>query len=248
MGVRHLRKHSTEAHRHHPGRKEGLSNFLRKTKTANRRWAQKRGISTQEGYAIGIQKIGDVLKWCKEKDVHMLTMWGFSTDNFKRDKNEIEDLFGLFKENLKKGLDSDEKNKYEVRVRFFGRTHLFPGEIQQMIRKVEEISAKNSAYQLNLLLSYGGREELVDAVNAMLKEGLREVDEKTISDHLYTAGVPDPDMVIRTSGEQRLSGLMPWQCTYSEFYFCDKLWPDFSKDDFIDALDTFNRRKRRFGK
>ena len=177
----------------------------------------------------------------------MLTMWGFSTDNFKRDKNEIEGLFELFKQNLKEALDSDEKNKHDVRVRFFGRIHLFPREIQQMIRKAEEISSKNSKYHLNLLLSYGGREEIVDAVNEIIKEGIREVDEKTISEHLYTKEIPDPDMIIRTSGEQRLSGLMPWQSCYSEFYFSKKLWPDFSKEDFEDALETYGKRKRRFG-
>ena len=213
----------------------------------NRRWAKQKGITKQEGYAIGIRKIGDVLKWCKEHDIKMLTMWGFSTDNFKRDADEIEGLFGLFKENLKKALDSDEKNKYDVRVRFFGRIHLFPKEIQDMIKKAEEISAKNSKYHLNLLLSYGGREEIVDAVNEIIKEGIREVDEKTISDHLYTKEVPDPDLIIRTSGEQRLSGLMPWQSCYSEFYFSKKLWPDFSKEDFEDALGTYRKRKRRFG-
>ena len=214
----------------------------------NRRFGKKKGISTQEAYATGIRHIGDLLKWCKEADVHMLTMWGFSTDNFKRDQHEIQGLFELFKDNLKKALESDEKNKYEVRVRFFGRIHLFPKEIQQMIKKAEEISAKNKAYQLNLLLSYGGREEIVDAVNAILKEGVKEVDEESFSNHLYTAGVPDPDLIIRTSGEERLSGLLPWQSAYSEFYFSKKLWPEFSKKDFKAALDEFARRKRRFGK
>jgi undecaprenyl diphosphate synthase len=215
----------------------------------NRRWAQKKGIGRQEGYAIGIRKIGDVLKWCKARDVHMLTMWGFSTDNFKRDENEVKGLFELFKENLKKAIDSDDRNKKELRVRFFGRIHLFPKEIQDMIRQAEKMtSGGERKYQLNLLLSYGGREELVDAVNEMLSEGLRRADEKAISEHLYTRGLPDPDLIIRTSGEQRLSGLMPWQSCYSEFYFCKKLWPDFSKRDFGAALKEYARRKRRYGK
>ncbi len=214
----------------------------------NRRWATKHGKSKQEGYATGIQHIGEVLKWCKEHDVHMLSMWGFSTDNFKRDETEVSGLFELFKQNLKKAIDSDEKNKYEVRVRILGRTHLFPREIREMIKKAEELSAKNSKYQLNLLLAYGGREEIIDAVNAILKEGVKEVDEKAISDHLYTKGLPDPDLIIRTSGEERLSGLMPWQSTYAEFYFSKKLWPEFSKADFEDALNVYEQRKRRFGK
>ncbi len=214
----------------------------------NRRWAKEKDISRKEGYATGIRKIGDVLKWCKEHDVRMLTMWGFSTDNFKRDKDEIGGLFELFKQNLKKAIESDDKNKEELKVRFFGRLHLFPKEIQQMIKKAEEVSGKNTKYQLNLLLSYGGREELVDAVNDIIAEGIKEVDEDTISGHVYTKGLPDPDMIIRTSGEQRLSGLMPWQSCYSEFFFCKKLWPDFSKEDFEEALGEYRRRKRRFGR
>jgi undecaprenyl diphosphate synthase len=215
----------------------------------NRRWAEKKGISKQEGYAIGIRKIGDVLKWCKASDVRMLTMWGFSTDNFKRDKDEVGGLFELFKENLKKAIDSDDRNKDELRVRFFGRLHLFPKEIRDMIGKAEGMtSSGNRKYQLNLLLSYGGREEIVDAVNSIIAEGVREVDEDAISGHLYTKGVPDPDLIIRTSGEQRLSGLMPWQSCYSEFYFCKKLWPDFSKRDFGSALREYARRRRRYGR
>lgn len=179
----------------------------------------------------------------------MLTMWGFSTDNFRRDAEEVSGLFELFKENLKKAIDSDDRNKKELRVRFFGRINLFPQDIQKMIRKAEEMTrGAERKYQLNLLLSYGGREELVDAVNEIISRGITKVDEKTISEHLYTHGLPDPDLIIRTSGEQRLSGLMPWQSCYSEFYFCKKLWPDFSKRDFRAALKEYARRMRRFGK
>jgi undecaprenyl diphosphate synthase len=213
----------------------------------NRRWATKHGISKHEGYAKGIRKIGDVLKWCKENNVKMLTMWGFSTDNFNRDKDEVSDLFGLFKENLQKAIESDDTNKDELQVRFFGRIQLFPSEIRSMIKKAEEITAGGKRkYQLNLLLSYGGREELVDAVNNIISAGIKKVDEQTLSDHIYTKGLPDPDLIIRTSGEQRLSGLMPWQSCYSEFYFCKKLWPDFSKKDFEKAINEYSTRKRRF--
>ncbi len=124
----------------------------------NRRWAEREGIGKEEGYATGIRKIGDVLKWCKEFDVTMLTMWGFSMDNFKRDQYEVQTLFGLFKENLKKAIDSDDRNKTEMRVRFYGRIHLFPPEIQKMIKMAEQnAGGPDAKYQLNLLLSYGGR-------------------------------------------------------------------------------------------
>jgi tritrans,polycis-undecaprenyl-diphosphate synthase [geranylgeranyl-diphosphate specific] len=225
-----------------------LPNHIAIIPDGNRRWSEKHGKSKQEGYAIGIRHIGDVLKWCKEHDIRMLTMWGFSLENFQRDKQEINALFELFKKNLKKAIESDEKNKHDLRVRFLGRLHLFPKEIQQMIKKAEELSEKNKKYQLNLLLSYGGRAEIVDAINAIIKKGYEEVDEEIVSSHLYTAGLPDPDLIIRTSGEQRLSGLLPWQSVYSELYFCRKLWPDFGKKDFEVALRHYARRKRRFGR
>lgn len=214
----------------------------------NRRWGELRGVSKQEAYARGIAHIEEVLGWCREKDVKILSMWGFSTDNFSRDKEEISGLFELFKTNLKKIIESSDQKKNEVKIKFIGRTNLFPFEVQQMIKLIENQTENNSGYQLNLLLAYGGREEIVDAINVILKEGKKEVDEKIISDHLYTKGIPDPDLIIRTSGEQRLSGLMPWQSVYSEFYFSEKLWPDFSKSDFDNALEEYARRMRRFGK
>ncbi|MFH2106284.1 MAG: polyprenyl diphosphate synthase [Candidatus Micrarchaeota archaeon] len=214
----------------------------------NRRWGKLHGISNNKAYAMGIDKIQDVLKWCREFDIHMVSFWGFSMDNFKRDESEIKKLFELFKSNLRKILNSEEREKYDVKVKFIGRTHLFPREIQEMIKKGEEMSAKNKTYQLNLFLAYGGRDEIIDAVNKIIRSGVKEVDEKTISEHMYTKDMPDPDLVIRTSGEKRLSGLMPWQTCYSEFYFSDKLWPDFSKEDFKDALEDYAKRKRRYGK
>lgn len=213
----------------------------------NRRWARLNRMSIKDAYAKGIAHIGDVLKWCKEENIRMLSMWGFSTDNFKRDYKEVELLFWLFKENLKKALKSDKRDKYDVRVRFFGRINLLPKNIQKMIKRVERITAKNSKYHLNLLLAYGGREELVDAVNEIIRKGIKHVDEKIIAEHLYTKGLRDPDLIIRTSGEKRLSGFMPWQSAYSEFYYCKKLWPDFSKKDFIAALKDYGKRKRKFG-
>lgn len=216
----------------------------------NRRWGELHGMGKQDAYAKGIDHIGEVLKWCKDEQIPMLTMWGFSTDNFSRDKSEIGGLFELFKSNLRKVIEENQghEQKDEVRVRFLGRTHLFPREFQDMMHYAEEQTKNGKKYQLNLLLAYGGREEMVDAINALLSEGVKKVDEQAISDHLYTKGIPDPDLIIRTSGEKRLSGLLPWQSTYSEFYFSEKLWPDFSRDDFNAAIAEYARRRRRFGK
>ncbi|MEW5996758.1 MAG: polyprenyl diphosphate synthase [Candidatus Micrarchaeota archaeon] len=220
-----------------------------KQETGNRRWGELHGISREEAYRIGIEKIADAAKWCRDGGIRMLTMWGFSMENFQRDQEEVGKLFGLFQKNLHEALGrKEEGTKYDVRVRFLGRTHLFPPHIQKMFREVEKLSEEKKAYQLNLLLAYGGRAEIVDAVNAIIREGIKEVDEQAIASHLYTAGIPDPDLVIRTSGEQRLSGLLPWQTAYSELYFSRKLWPDFAKEDFLDALKFYENTKRRFGK
>ena len=214
----------------------------------NRRWSDQKGISRKEGYKIGIEHIGDVLKWSRDAGVEIVTMWGFSTENFKRDEEEITGLFELFKKNLLEGLSTKDDEGKKIKVKFLGRIHLFPKEIQYLFKKIEDKTKNSGPYQLNLLLSYGGRNEIVDAVNSIIKEGTKEVTEETISRHLYTKDIPDPDLVIRTSGEQRLSGLLPWQTTYSEFYFSEKLWPDFSRDDFDAALETYAKRKRKFGK
>jgi len=215
----------------------------------NRRWGDQHGITREEAYRIGIEKIADVAKWCREEGIPILTMWGFSTENFQRDPDEVRKLFGLFQRNLAEAVKrKGEGEKYSVRVRFLGRTNLFPGEVQGLFREVEALTAGKKDYQLNLLLAYGGRAEIVDAVNAALREGRKEIDEAAISSHLYTAGIPDPDLVIRTSGEQRLSGLLPWQTAYSELYFSKKLWPDFSREDFSEALKFYENTRRRFGK
>ncbi|MDD5096038.1 MAG: polyprenyl diphosphate synthase [Candidatus ainarchaeum sp.] len=215
----------------------------------NRRWGEQHGITREEAYRIGIEKIADIAGWCRDEGVRILTMWGFSTENFQREPEEIKNLFGLFQRNLMEAVKRrGEGEKYGVRVRFLGRISLFPKEVQDLFNEVEKLTSDKKDYQLNLLLAYGGRAEIVDAVNAALGEGKKEIDEDAISSHLYTAGIPDPDLVIRTSGEQRLSGLLPWQTAYSELYFSKKLWPDFTKDDFTEALKFYESTRRRFGR
>ncbi|MBS3069129.1 di-trans,poly-cis-decaprenylcistransferase [Candidatus Micrarchaeota archaeon] len=215
----------------------------------NRRWARKKGMEKKKGYEIGIRHIGDVLKWCRKSGVRMLSMWGFSTENFNRPKDELDALFGLFASNLTRILQEgdDSYRKYKVRVRFIGRKDYFPKDVRQKLWEVERKTEKNNRYFLNIFLGYGGRQEILDAANAAIKAG-RRLNEEGFEKLLYTASIPAPDIIIRTSGEQRLSGFLPWQAAYSELYFCKKLWPDFSRRDFEAALKEYARRKRRYGK
>lgn len=215
----------------------------------NRRWGELHNIPRKEAYEIGIRKISDILTWCREEGVKNATFWGFSTENFGRDPNEISSLFELFEKDLIAILArQNDALRQGVRVRFLGRIHLFPKKVYDLLRKVEDMTAKNTEYNVNILFAYGGRAEIVDAVNSAIKEGEKEMTEEILSAHMYTKGLPDPDMIVRTSGEKRTSGLFPWQAAYSELYFSEKLWPDFSREDFMDALRFYEKTQRRFGK
>lgn len=211
----------------------------------NRRWARKNRKSIPFAYNKGIEHIGDVLKWCRKKRIRTLTMWGFSTENFLRDRKEVKGLFALFNEKLSKGLKQDYK-KYGVRVRFLGKLDDLPSDVVGKMRKAEADTAKNGKYSLNLLLAYGGRQEIIEAVNRAIESKAGKVDEKSFSRFLYLED--SPDLVIRTSGEVRTSGFLPWQAAYSEYYFSKKLWPDFDAREFSRALAEYSRRKRKYGK
>ncbi|VVB99445.1 Tritrans,polycis-undecaprenyl-diphosphate synthase (GGDP specific) [uncultured archaeon] len=211
----------------------------------NRRWAKKHGATKLEAYDKGIDNIANVLKWCKKYKIKTLTMWGFSTENFMRDRQEVRGLFDLFNKKLSEGLKHDYK-KYNARVRFLGQISSFPRDVQEKMRKAEKDTEKNGKYTLNLMLAYGGRQEILDAVQKAIAKGLKKVDEKTFSSLLYMEECPD--LVIRTSGEQRTSGFLPWQSSYSEFYFSKKLWPDFNEREFRRALSDYAKRRRKYGK
>ena len=217
----------------------------------NRRWSHGKKLTLLHGYSEGIERLGDLLKWCNEFDIRMLSLWGFSTENFNRDQSEVDTLISLFNSKLREALTHDEYHKHKVRVRFYGRRDMFPLYIQHQISELEKSTKNYHNFFLNILLGYGGRQELVDAAKAIAKDYKNknpdQIDERVFSSHLNTGDLPDPDLIIRTSGEQRLSGLLPWQSAYSELYFSKKLWPDFSKRDLKKAIDEFSRRKRRYG-
>ncbi|MFH1285957.1 MAG: polyprenyl diphosphate synthase [Candidatus Micrarchaeota archaeon] len=218
----------------------------------NRRWAKKNNKSLLEGYEAGISKIGDVLKWCKEEGIQILTLWGFSTENTSRDKNEIGMLMDLFDIKLRDALANQEFEKEKIRVKVYGRREFFPQNVRESLGKLEKATEKFDKYRINILLGYGGRKEIVDACNAAISDlnskKISEIDEATFAKYLYTSDIPDPDIVIRTSGERRLSGIMPWQTTYSELFFCEKLWPEFTREDLKEILHEYEERERRFGR
>lgn len=212
----------------------------------NRRWARGHGLKPFEGHRAGYKKIGEVLKWCQAAGIKILTLYAFSTENWQRSKEEVGFLMKLFYLGLTKDIKTLHKNN--VRLQIIGRKEDLSKKLQQAIQQAEELTKNNTAGVLNLAINYGGRQELVDAFNKILKTKPKKITENLISKNIYTANLPDPDLIIRTSNEQRLSGFLTWQSIYSELYFTKHHWPEFSKEDFDNALADFANRQRRFGK
>lgn len=224
----------------------------------NRRFARANGVAVAAGHDYGATKAREVLDWCLELNIRHVTLWGFSTENRGRSTEEIDHLHRLFGQQARDLLSDGKLHRNKVRVRVIGDINDFPEEAKASLRAMEEATRDYTGMQVNIALGYGGREEIVSAVRSLLLEkaatgaDLRtaaaclQADE--IGRHLYTAGSPDPDFVIRTSGEVRLSGFLLWQTAFSEFYFCDAFWPDFRKLDFLRAVRSFKARERRFGR
>lgn len=213
----------------------------------NRRWAKNKGFDELEGHkkSGAYDNLKLLLDEARKLEIKYLTLWGFSTENWKRSGREIEALFKLM-ESLLKQIEPDLiKNK--IRFRHFGRRDRLPKELVESIEKLEEITKNFSDFNLQICLDYGGRDEIVRALNKALKSGVTEIEEETLSNYMDSAGIPDPDLIIRTSGEKRLSGFMPYQSVYSEFYFTDVHFPDFGPAELREAVEEFSKRKRRLG-
>jgi short-chain Z-isoprenyl diphosphate synthase len=218
----------------------------------NRRWARAAGARTAEGHRAGADRILDFLGWCEDAGVERVTLWLLSTDNLSRAQEELVDLLGII-EDVVGRLAAARR----WRVHPVGALDLLPAATAQRLKEHEEASRDVQGLHVNVAIGYGGRREIADAVRSLLQEHaargtsieeLAEVlDVEHIAEHLYTRGQPDPDLVIRTSGEQRLSGFLLWQSAHSEFYFCEALWPDFRRVDFLRALRSYSQRQRRFG-
>ena len=220
----------------------------------NRRWDKSNfGANPEEGHRAGASKIIELLNWCEEADVSIITLWLLSTDNLNRDPGELDALLKI----IATAVDHlDQLGKWEIKP--LGALELLPEWLQTKLRDVEIRSKGRTDVVVNVAIGYGGRHEIVDAVRNFIKDGIvqgKSADEiaesisiDQVSKHLYTAGMPDPELVIRTSGEQRLSGFLLWQSAHSEFYFCEAYWPDFRRVDFLRALRAYAQRNRRFGR
>ncbi len=220
----------------------------------NRRGSQKLGVEYEEGYHLGAQKLEEVLDWCWELGVKIITCWVFSTDNFTRPDSQVKSIMQLAKEYLQKFREDKRVHNNQIQLKVLGRINLLPSEVQEEIKKTEKATGNYNKFRFNLCMAYGGRAEIVDALKDIIVKAknneidLNDVNEDLIASHLYTVGVPDPDLIIRSSGEERLSGFLLWQAAYSEYYFADVFWPLFRKIDLWRAIRTFQGRKRRYGK
>jgi undecaprenyl diphosphate synthase len=214
----------------------------------NGRWAQQRGWPRVRGHHAGTENIRRILECCAEYGVKVLTLYAFSTENWSRPSDEVQGLMGILEMMLKREVKELHKNG--VQLRHIGRLEGIAPNLQQQVREAIELTRNNQRIILNVAFNYGGRAEIVDAVRRMIADGVKpeQVDEKLISRYLYTAGTPDPDLVIRTAGEMRVSNFLIWQGAYAEYFCTPVYWPDFDRDELLNALEAYDQRERKFGK
>jgi len=221
----------------------------------NRRWASEQALNLFSGHEKGADKVEQLIDWCLQLGVKSITLYMFSTENFQRSKSEVEEIMRIAEERFQRILADERIHKNKVRVKVIGRVNLLPEHLQQLIADVEKSTEGYDKHFLNFAFAYGGRAEIVDAAKKIAEKvgtgdlSPDEVDEQLFEKHLYTSHMPnqDPDLIIRTSGEERLSGFLLWQSAYSELCFLDVYWPDFRFIDLLRAVRTFQNRKRRFG-
>ena len=209
----------------------------------NGRWAQNKNLPKAKGHEEGARSVQTVVNAALKTGVKYITLYAFSTENWKRSKTEISALMKLLSKTLDKFIKEDDP---KVKIIFSGRREPLPQDILAKMDKAAQIKKDNPALVLNLAINYGARQEITDAVNKLIDSGKKEITQQEISDALYN-NLPEPDLIVRTSGEQRLSNFLLWQAAYSEFYFTPVLWPDFKEEHFIQAIEEYSRRQRRFG-
>ena len=213
----------------------------------NRRWARERGLSTFEGHRVGYERFKDVSKWCLERNIKILTVYAFSTENWNRSKEEVKYLMTLMNKAFSEELE--ELNKLGFKINIIGSRDRISKTIKKNIEKIENETKNNKKAILNICFNYGGRLEIVEAVKKIVEEGIEvdKINEELISKYIWFKGQPEPDLIVRTSGEKRLSGFLTWTSVYSELYFPRCYWPDFDEKELDKAIKEFERRNRRFG-
>ena len=213
----------------------------------NGRWAEQRGLPRLDGHRAGVKNMRSLIECLNEYQVKYVTLYGFSTENWNRPEDEVKGLFHLLEEAIDK--ETREFHKRGVRLHHLGRLEELPPELQLAISRAIELTKNNTGMTLSFAFNYGGRIEILDAVRHLIAEGIppQSIDEKLFNSYLYTTGLPDVDLVIRTGGELRISNFLIWQAAYSEYYFTKVLWPDFGKKDINKALLSYSQRQRRFG-
>ena len=212
----------------------------------NGRWAKKRALPRTAGHAAGSKKFKEIARYCNKIGLKYLTVYAFSTENWKRPKDEVDNIMKIFKEYLEDTKNFKDEN---IKLQFIGDRSVLDPDIQRLMKQSEEDSKNATGLHLNIAINYGGRDEIVHAAKDIIASGVKadDVTEQMISERLYTSGQPDPDFIIRPSGEYRLSNYLIWQSAYAEYWFSDILWPDFKTSDLEKAIDDFNKRNRRFG-
>ena len=215
----------------------------------NGRWAKKRGLPRTAGHAAGSETFRKIATYCKNIGVEYLTVYAFSTENWKRPEEEVSTIMKLLNRYLEEAIATMEKDK--IKMKIFGNVDGLSPQLRALVEKTDEISKKYEGFQANICLNYGGRDEIVNAAKRYaqdLAEGkVSELTEDVFSNYMYSAGIPDPDLLIRPGGEKRISNFLLWQCAYSEFYYTDVLWPDFSEKELDKAIAEFKSRDRRYG-
>ena len=218
----------------------------------NRRFAKRLMLEPWKGHEYGKEKLKKLFEWCKEFGVRELTLYCFSMQNFNRPKREFDYLMNIFVTAANEAVNDEKVHKNKIRIRVIGRKHLLPEKVQEALTKLEEATKDYNDYVFNLALAYGGREEIIDGIKKLaqdVKEGkvnVEDINEEMFKKYLYLAD--EPDLIIRTGGEQRTSNFLPWQSIYSEWIFLKKMWPEFEKEDFEWCLNEFAKRERRFGR
>jgi len=219
----------------------------------NRRFAREFGLSTNEGHVKGKDKLEEVLDWCLDLKIKILTVYAFSTENLKRDENEVEYLMDLFEENFLKLAKDERIHKHKIKLGVIGQIELLPENVQDAIAVALKATENYDSYYYNIAIAYGSRQEIIQAIKKVADQvragdlSIDDIDEKLVSSYMYTGHLPDPDLILRTSGEERVSNFLLWQLAYSELYFTDVYWPGFRLVDFLRAIRSYQQRTRRFG-